>query len=176
MDIMEKTLKELKVEATALGVKDVDAFISKRQVLAAMESIKGVAQPVTNINPPMNPKEEKKSEKHWLNKAEAMRVKLEAQPKVRILVPLEGKEIQGVIKTTYNQATKRQEQRHVSGAVQPVTLNGYMFLVPKGMYVEVPEQIAQVIQDKFNQTSQAGSNILIDRIDPETGRSVAEQL
>ena len=175
MEPTEKTLKELKVEATALGVKDVDAFISKRQILAAMDSIKGV-QPVATINPTMNPKEEKKVEKKWENKAEAMRVKLEAQPKVRILVPLEGKETQGVVKSYYNEKTKRQEQKHISGAVQAVTLNGYMYLVPKGIYVEVAEQIAQVIQDKFNQTSEAGSNILIDRIDPETGRPVADQL
>jgi len=173
----EKTLKELKEELKGLGFTNVDIFTTKTQVQTTIDALKSKPkETVTTINPSINPKEEKKIEKNWENKAEQMRIKLEGQPKVRILVPLEGKETQGVVRLVYNEKKKRQEQKHISGAVQPVTLNGFMYLVPKGMYVEVPEQVAQVIQDKFNQTNEAGKDILIDRIDPETGRSVADQL
>jgi hypothetical protein len=178
---MEKTLKELKAEALALGIKNVDVFVNKIQLITAIESVKELqSQLPTHQDRPivlrLSKKEERKLDKKWIDKAEQMRKKLEGQPKVRILVPLEGKETQGVVRTTYNEKTRRNEQKHISGAVQAVTLNGFMFLVPKGMYVEVPEQIAQVIQDKFNQTSEAGKDIAIDRIDPETGHKVSDQL
>lgn len=173
----EITLKELQLFAIEKGIKNAEIFRTKDQLVAALDLIKEqVETPVATINPPISPKEEKASVKHWENKAEKMRLILEKQPKVRILVPLEGKERQGVIQLFHNPKTNRDEQRIISGAIQPVTLNGYAYYVPKGMYVEVPEQIAKVIQDKFKQTSEAGENIRIDRIDPETGHPVSEQL
>jgi len=63
-------------------------------------------------------------------KAEQMKAQLEAQPKVSILIPLEKGE--------------------KKGAVQPFTLNGYRFTVPKGMMTQVPEQVAQMISERFN--------------------------
>lgn len=67
------------------------------------------------------------------SKAEAMKLKLMAQPKVRIFVPLEGKEKLGVTIS--------------------VILNGYRLNVPKGVYIDVPEQVAEVIADSLNQSS-----------------------
>lgn len=55
---------------------------------------------------------------------------LENQPKVSILIPLE-----------------KGEQR---GAVQPFTINGYRFTVPKGQMTQVPEQVAEMISERFN--------------------------
>ena len=63
-------------------------------------------------------------------KAEQMKAQLEAQPKVSILIPLEKGE--------------------KKGAVQSFTLNGYRFTVPKGMMTQVPEQVAQMISERFN--------------------------
>lgn len=63
-------------------------------------------------------------------KAEQMKAHLESQPKVSILIPLEKGE--------------------KKGAFQPFTINGYRFTVPKGQMVQVPEQVAQMIADRFN--------------------------
>lgn len=69
------------------------------------------------------------------SKAQAMKDNLAKQPKVKIFVPLDGKE--------------------KKGTQLPVTLNGYRVNVPKGLYVEVPEQIGQVIMESLNQTQEA---------------------
>lgn len=172
----EMTVKELQEEATKKGVANADIFTTKAQLIAAIGMVAQPIIPTITTLDSHNPQEEKKSEKKWMEKRERMRKTLEAQRTVRILVPLEGKERMGVVEWRYNDKTKRKEQVAISGSIQPVTLNGYMYLIPKGTYVEVPEQIAQVIQDKFNQTSQAGAELKIDRIDPETGRPVADQL
>lgn len=59
-----------------------------------------------------------------------MKAVLDAQPKVRILVPLEGNE--------------------KLGAFHPVTINGYRLNVPKGVYVAVPQTVADIISEAFN--------------------------
>lgn len=69
------------------------------------------------------------------SKSAIMRAKLEKQPLVRVLIPRENKEPRG--------------------ATFPVTLNGYRLNMKKGIYVEVPKQVADVIQTHFNQTEEA---------------------
>ena len=64
------------------------------------------------------------------DKAAEMKAYLETQPKVSILIPLE-----------------RGEKK---GATQPFTINGYRFNVPKGMMTQVPEQVADMISERFN--------------------------
>ena len=85
-------------------------------------------------------------ERH-MGKADFMKAHLAKQPKVKILVPLEGKELRGK-------------------SILPVTLNGYRLNVPKGVYVEVPEQIGNIIMDSLNQTEEALDNdFRLDRAD-----------
>lgn len=62
-------------------------------------------------------------------KAEAMRDKLAAEPKVRVLVPLAPGEKAGV--------------------TQSVILNGYSLYIRKGDYVEVPQSVAEVLDVKL---------------------------
>lgn len=69
------------------------------------------------------------------SKAARMKEALEKQEKVPVFVPLDGKE--------------------KKGTQLPVTLNGYRVNVPKGLYVKVPQQVAQVIMDSLNQTQEA---------------------
>lgn len=64
-------------------------------------------------------------------KARAMRDFLAKQPKVRIMIPLANGEKTGV--------------------TQSVILNGYPMYIRKGEYVEVPEQVAQVLEIKQHQ-------------------------
>jgi len=63
------------------------------------------------------------------SKAEQMREKLKAEPKVRVLIPLANGEKPGV--------------------TQSVILNGYSLYIRKGEYVEVPESVAEVLEIKM---------------------------
>lgn len=69
------------------------------------------------------------------SKAERMKETLAAQPKVRVLVPLEPGESKG---TTTS-----------------VILNGYRLNIKKGVYVDVPQQVADVLMTSNNQTVEA---------------------
>jgi len=62
-------------------------------------------------------------------KAEAMREKLQAEPKVRVLIPLANGERDGV--------------------TQSVILNGYSLYIRKGEYVDVPQSVAEVLEAKM---------------------------
>lgn len=63
------------------------------------------------------------------SKAEQMRDKLKAEPKVRVLIPLAAGEKAGV--------------------TQSVILNGYSLYIRKGEYVEVPQSVADVLDIKL---------------------------
>jgi len=64
------------------------------------------------------------------NKIDMMKNHLENQPKVSILIPLEKGE--------------------KKGAAQPFCINGYRFTVPKGTMTQVPQQVAEMIAERFN--------------------------
>jgi len=64
-------------------------------------------------------------------KAMQMKAKLDAQPKVMVFVPLAAGEKLGV--------------------TQPVTLNGYPLFIPKGVGIEVPLSVKEVIDIKLKQ-------------------------
>lgn len=68
------------------------------------------------------------------SKAAAMKSNLDKQPKISILIPLEGDKV---------------------GSTFPVTLNGLRLNILKGMYVAVPKQVAEIVMDSQNQTREA---------------------
>ena len=68
------------------------------------------------------------------SKAARMKARLDAQPKVNILIPLEGDKF---------------------GVTFPVTLNGYRMNIIKGIYVDVPKQVADVVIDSQAQSLKA---------------------
>lgn len=71
-------------------------------------------------------------------KAQRMKTKLASQPRVTINIPLElGEQF---------------------GATYPVTLNGYRLNIKKGVYVEVPRQVAEVVMESQRQTQEAYNN------------------
>ena len=81
-----------------------------------------------------------------LSKAQRTKEKLSKQPLVRMYLPLEGKE--------------------KVGSIHPVTINGFRVNVPKGIYVDVPQQIADVLADSFKQTEDAGKAYRLDLNNP----------
>ena len=64
------------------------------------------------------------------SKADHMKDHLDRQPKVAVLIPFEKGE--------------------KKGAVQPFCINGYKFTVQKGVMTQVPEQVAEMIAERFN--------------------------
>jgi hypothetical protein len=73
-----------------------------------------------------------------IGKAEKMRLHLEKQPKVAIMIPL--------------------GQGEAVGSSESVILNGYRLNIRKGEYVHVPEQVARVIMESQAQTALAIEN------------------
>jgi len=63
------------------------------------------------------------------SKAEQMKAQLDSQSQVMILIPLEKGE--------------------KKGATQPFCINGYRFDVPKGVMTSVPEQVAQMVAERY---------------------------
>lgn len=76
-----------------------------------------------------------------VGKAERMRLQLEKQPKVAILIPI--------------------GQGEALGSTESVILNGYRLNIRKGEYVHVPEQVARVIMESQQQTAQAIDNYFL---------------
>lgn len=173
----ELTVKELRAKAVEMGLPEADVklFKTKAVLIATINTIK--SKEVVDLNPPESPAQVKKDQEHYLTKAEKMRDLLDKQPKVRVKIPLDigGKEKPGVLQE-FKDKKGRKQWRHVSGAVETVTLNGCKTLIPKGRYWEVPQQVADVLADAEEQTNRAGEAFSVDRIDPKTGRPVRDQL
>ncbi len=166
-------LSDLRKIVVKLGMSKEDAkvFDTKKPLIATIKSLR--AGQVVKVQ---KPGELKKEAEKYLSKKERIRAILIKQKSVRILIPCQGEEKPGKIEWMYNKATKRKEQVHISGAYTPVQINGWKWLVPHGMYVDVPQQVADMVSDAQNMTAQAGKAHLIDRIDPKTGNSISDRL
>ena len=84
------------------------------------------------------------------SKAQKMKEKLSKQPKKSIFIPF--------------------EQGEKPGVTLSVTLNGYRLNIRKGVYVEVPSQVADVVMDSLNQTAKA----MVENVKLLDGDSPAE--
>ncbi len=116
------------------GNVDLVALVAKlQQQLFTLES--KVAQSENVLKSGITQSDE---EAH-LSKAERMKQHLAKQPKVRTIIPLEGKEKKGESFLT-------------------VILNGYRLNVPKGVYIDLPEQIADIVKQHYEQTDEALHN------------------
>lgn len=182
-DLMpEITFRELQKKAVQEGMsaEDVKKFNTKPALVAAMsffnKKSEGSEQPVKSLDEVPNIQEEKKIEKNYNSKAEVMRKHLESQPKVSIIIPLEATETRGVVTTEYSEKTGREEQVHVSGSIHEFFLNGYRFIAPKGVYTELPRQLADLVKVRWGQESEIAESLSINRVDPETGKPVSSQL
>ena len=172
----EKSLQEVQEELAALGFPKEEA--NKIRIRSALYTIidlykKREQEEKVDISvQTLDPKEEETVTQRHTSKKEVMKQKLMKQLRdkpIRMMVPLDVNEKPGVV------VWEGDEQKYVSGAYQPVTLNGFTWLVPKGVYTEVPEQVAEVLSQRLQQ-GEAERKFNIDRIDPRTGRSVRERL
>jgi len=170
-DLTKLTVKELRIKLVKLGMpkEDAEAFETKKPLIATINTLRAKKAVET-------PGQLKKDEEKYLSKKEVMRAILMKQPRVRILIPLQGEEKPGVIKWVLNEKRKRKEQVYIKGAYTPVQINGFKWLIPHGVYEPVPQQVADMIADSQNATINAGKDWLIDRDDPKTGKKVSDRL
>src|SRR3990167_10317280 len=162
----EKTNAQIKEELVSLGMPEDEVSklpsIAKSTLIALINTLKAkeVVQKVDTLTPPVNPVEDREIASQHRSKSEIMRAiimgQIDAGEISNVLIPISGKEKKGVINWVLNPKTNRNEQVHVSGAIQPFTLNGFQYLVPKGISVNVPKRIAEELELKFNQTAEAG--------------------
>lgn len=176
-----KTLKELEQELVKAGMPQEDVvaakFNSKAQIITILNTLKAknVIEKVDSIEELPNPSEEKKIEKAWRSKAQIMWDKWMASPKVQILFPSDPGKNPG--KVEWRKDAKGNDYQVAltpADSIQEVQVNGAKYLVPKGVLVEVPKPVADRIAEMLQLGSQAGADILLDRIDPKTGRPVSE--
>ena len=183
----EKRFLAVKSYAKGLGVPNLDVYNTKAQIINAINAFKAVRDGSVEVEPSPEVETEKKEseptvaepvaddprldEKKYQKKSDIMAAKLASQPKVRVLVPLEGTEKQGQVKIE-NDVRGLPRYSYLSGAVKSVQLNGYKIIIPKGVYVEVPQQVADLISKNQIQTVMAGDNFKIDRT-PEVQKALS---
>lgn len=171
--IEEKTLKQLQAELTEAGFVGADALTTKKQVQTVLDNLAKAAEnpPTIQANSEIADPEIGKApipdvvvdnrrldEKVYSGKAKIMKEKLDAQPKVKFLIPL------GV-----------NEKR---GAIETWQCNGYRLNILKGVLVDVPQQVAESLAESYQMTSKAGEEFLIDRPNdkPTKYRTIGEAL
>lgn len=89
-----------------------------------------------------------------LTKAMFTKKALDAQPKVMVFIPFEAGE---------NAATAAKIKL-------PVNINGYQFDIPRGVAVNVPMQVAEMIKERLESEGKAGRSA---RVDASEDRQVA---
>lgn len=90
----------------------------------------------------------------WKSKTQKFKEYCATCPKVRVMIPFDIGE--------------------KPGAAAELQINGYKLTVLKGIYVDIPEPFAEMVQESWNQTLKAGEDLLLDRVDPATGKPMRE--
>src|SRR3990167_1207548 len=168
MSFTDKKTAELRKIAEERGLKNF-AALNRKQLLAALESepeAESGETPENESSPEEKPEkaesEDPESEEeaeepapapapvarvansgvkegHFQpgSKAEKMKAALALQPKMSIMIPLASGEKSG------------------RGITESVILNGYRLNIQKGVYVEVPKQVGEIIMESQRQTQMA---------------------
>jgi len=138
VDLSELSMTELKEIAKEKGA-DIKGLRKKTDLIKAIKK----AEKKEETSPKEKVEEKAEKKKDWGDgiteghvpkgtKAQIMREHLLKQPRVKILIPFDSGEKPGV--------------------TVPFTLNGYRMNVAKGVYVDVPEQIADMVMKSQKQT------------------------
>jgi len=99
------------------------------------------------ISPAVEAAETRKADKALRDSAREMKAALDKQPKVSIMIPFEAGE---------NPEQGKKVPFHCN-------LNGYAQDFPRGEYIEVPQQIADLIKERLQSEGKIGAQWRIDR-------------
>jgi hypothetical protein len=111
------------------------------------DKISQPSAPSASTEDAVAPSVEKKVEREWRADAKAMEKHLAGQPKVRMMIPLEMGE------------------RAENGATIPflINLNGYEMKIKRGEFIDVPKQVATMIQERLESEGKIGREWRMDR-------------
>lgn len=101
----------------------------------------------TVITPAEEQGETRKAERQLMTDARKMKEHLEKQPKVSMMIPFE---------TGENPEQAKKVPFHVN-------MNGYAMDFPRGVYVDVPKQVAELIKERLESEGKIGSQWRVDR-------------
>lgn len=148
--------------------RSLDSKGTKEELIARLSEADGVGEkspapsvkegetdekPVT-LPPAVERAEQSKADREYRTDQMKMKANLDAQPKVSIMIPFDAGE-------------KPEQAKKIPFTI---VLNGYRYENPegfggvqRGVRVEVPEQIAQIVWDRLESEGKVGSNLRIDR-------------
>lgn len=142
-DYTALTYQELRENAKSRGI---DASGTKDELITRLKEADGVQTPSAPATgaaqPPVN---NTNIDRLYKSRAMQMKAILDAQPKVSIFIPFE----QGENPTM------------AAKLPQIVNIKGYQFTIPRGRYVEVPKQVAEMIQERLESENKAGREYLV---------------
>ena len=157
MSYADMTYADLKAAAKEKGLT---ATGTKEELLARLEGaepVETIEEPepelLEEVEPAPEPATEKEAvndkqiEKEWRNDVQRMKEHLDKQPKVSIMIPLE----QGVPPESADKIPF------------VVNLNGYRLAIKRGVFVEVPMQIAEVVKANLESEGKIGSEYRLDK-------------
>lgn len=154
---LQKAAKELGLPAS--GTKDellarleeADSTDESEAETLEEDSVEAIEEepeePVAPVSSRKTPVADREVEKEWRGDAMKMKDHLAKQRKVAIMIPLEvgvAPEVAEKIPFTVN-------------------LNGYRFSIKRGVFVEVPEQVAEMIKERLESEGKIGKDLRIDR-------------
>lgn len=85
-------------------------------------------------------------DKKYMTKAMLTKKALESQPKVMVFIPFEAGE----------------NAAEAAKIKLPVNINGYQFDIPRGVAVNVPQQVAEMIRERLESEGKAGRSARVD--------------
>jgi hypothetical protein len=141
-DLSTKSFQELR---KLCGERGLSAAGTSADLIERLTQAQGPAPETAPAPKRAGAVSEREVEKEW--KADALRMKmhLDAQPKVRIMVAHEpGVDVEASEKMPFI-----------------ANLNGYRYEVPRGVYVDVPQQIADLITERLQSEGKIGRQHLV---------------
>lgn len=182
MKLSELSIKQLRVKAVKAGMPEAGAkaFTTKKPLIETIKALRSKNDDGKKVNPNttgnLTPKEAKATNTKWRDKAIKMGQHLEAQEKVGMVYPLSPGEKRGVVESHFDKKLKLRVFKHISGAVKEKIMNGYKWIMPKGIMTQVPLQIYEKLSQELQTEADLGTEFGVDRTDPKTGKPVSDKL
>ena len=163
-NLKDRSLEELHtILREKYQFENPESLRSKKSAQAVIQNLEARAaalQPSEKVSDANRRVSQEVEKMRHMSKKERMKKILAKQPKIRMMIPLTGKEVKGQ-------------------AFESVIINGYRTGHkgegtdwPKGVYVDVPKQVADMLEKAYNQTSDLGSSLRADR-SPEVEQALA---
>ena len=143
----EMTYGELKASAKERGLSSVGTREVLLERLTGSEPVETPEERNEVLPKKGAPVSEREVEKAWKSDIQKMKDHLAKQRKVAVMIPLE-------LGVSPEQAEK---------IPFVVNINGYRLSIKRGVFVDVPEQVAEIVKERLQSEGQIGRELRIDR-------------